>query len=313
VRFSVVIPLYNKAAFIRRSLDSVLLQTLEDYEIIVVDDGSTDGGPDLVAGYDNHRIKLVRQENRGVSATRNRGIGEASGKWIAFLDADDAWKPNYLQKILMLTEKYPEAGAYATAYEIIMHSGKVVYPKYKAIPPSPWQGLLSNYFHSALGAPPVWTSATTVPKHIINKVGGFHLGVPLGEDLDMWGRIALRYPIAFCNEIAASYIQDDKHPGSRHHYYFTNPEATFVRTAKEAIRRDDIKAVNLKDLHEYMTKLQIYIGYDCLVEGRNPSVARKILLRTSPTTSRLKWIKYRTLLQTYLSGQLMRSVYNNKP
>ena len=312
VRFSVVIPLHNKAGFIRRSLDSVLLQTIEDYEIIVVDDGSTDDGPDIVDGYNDPRIKLFRQENRGVSATRNRGIGEAGGKWIAFLDADDAWKPNYLQKILVLAEQYPQAGAYATAYEIIMPSGKVVHPKYKAIPPPPWQGLLASYFYSAVGIPPLCSSATAVPKHVIKTVGGFPVDVPLGEDLDMWGRIALRYPIAFCNEVAASYIQDDKHPGNRHHYYFTNPEASFVRTANEAIRRNEINAVNLKDLHEYLAKLQIYIGYDCLVEGGNPTVARQILLRTSPATSRLKWIKYRTLFQTYLSERLMRSVYNKK-
>jgi glycosyltransferase involved in cell wall biosynthesis len=312
ITVSVVIPLYNKARFIKRALDSVLMQTRSVYEVIVVDDGSTDEGPNLVAKYNDRRIKLIRQENHGVSAARNRGIEVAEGQFIAFLDADDVWKPSYLEIIATLTERYPEAGAYATAYEIVRRDGRVVRPKYEGVPPPPWRGILPCYFRSALGIPPICASAATVPKQVIQRVGGFPIGVPLGEDLDMWGRIALRYPIAFCNEVGASYIQDDNHPGSRHHYYFTNPEATFVRTAKEVIRQNDIKAINLKDLHEYMTKLQIAIGYDCLVEGGNPLVARKILLKTSPATSRLRWRKYRTLLQTYLPVKFLRTVYNRK-
>jgi glycosyltransferase involved in cell wall biosynthesis len=313
LRISVVIPLYNKEPYIARAIGSVLNQTVQDFEIVVVDDGSTDRGRLKVEEFKNPCIRLIRQENAGVSAARNRGIEEAEGNWIAFLDADDAWKPNYLETISRLIDQYPEAGAYATAYEIILPNGKIVRPKYHAIPPPPWQGLLTSYFRSAMGNPPVWSSATTVPKHVFHKVGGFAEGVPIGEDLDMWGRIALRYPIAFRNEVSASYIQDDRHPGSRHHYYLTNPEAVFVRTAKEAIRRDDFKTVNLKELHEYMTKLQIAVGYDCLIEEGNPAVARKILLKTSPATSRLKWKKYRALFQTYIPGQLMRTVYSKKP
>jgi len=311
--FSVIIPLYNKSRFIKRSLDSVFLQTRGDYEIIVVDDGSTDEGPEAVAGYGDRRIRLIRQENSGVSAARNSGIMAASGKYVAFLDADDVWKPSYLRVVGSLIERYPEAGAYATAYEIVRQDGRVVRPKYDAIPQPPWAGILPSYFRSAIGVPPVWTSATTVPIHVIQKVGGFPIGVPLGEDLDMWGRIALRYPIAFCNDVCATYIQDDPHPGGRQHYYFTNPEAPFVRTANEAIQRDCTKAVNLKDLYEYMAKLQIAVGYDCLVEGGNPAAARKILLRTRPATSRLKWRKYRTLLQTYFPVRLLKAVYSKKP
>ncbi|MGC1456589.1 MAG: glycosyltransferase family A protein [Nitrospirota bacterium] len=300
---SVIIPLFNKARFIRRSLDSVLMQTIKDYEVIVVDDGSTDDGPEIVAGYGDRRIRLIRQENRGVSAARNAGIKAASGHYIAFLDADDTWKTNYLEIVASLIERYPGAGAYATAYEIVRRNGMVVRPEYKGVPRQPWQGLLPSYFRSSLGTPPVCSSATTVPKYVIHEVGFFPVGIPLGEDLDMWGRIALRYPIAFCNKIGASYIQDDQHPGSRHHYYITNPEAVFVRSAREAIGRGEIRTADLSDLTEYMVKLQLAVGYDCLVEGGNPAAARKILLNTRPATAHLKWKKYRTLLQTYLPGK----------
>lgn len=308
--FSVIIPLYNKARFIKRALDSVLRQTTGDYEIIVVDDGSTDEGPEAASSYKDRRIKLIRQRNQGVSAARNRGIEEAEANFIAFLDADDLWRPNYLEIIATLIEQCPGAGAYATAYDTIMPDGKVVRPKYHSIPPPPWQGLLSSYFRAALGHPPVWTSATTVPKHIFHEVGFFPVGVAIGEDLDMWGRIALRYPIAFSTANGASYFQDDalRHE-CRKLYFSTVPEAVFARTAAEAIRRGDTRSVDLKELYEYLTKIQLALGYDCLVYDQNPITARKILLKTSPESLRFKWRKYRILIQTYLPGLFAKSTY----
>lgn len=103
-KISVVIPLYNKGAFIRRALNSVFTQTFEDYEVIVVDDGSTDDGPNIVASFDAIRLRVIRQENSGPGATRNRGINNALGEYIAFLDADDEWLPDYLEKSYRILE-----------------------------------------------------------------------------------------------------------------------------------------------------------------------------------------------------------------
>jgi glycosyltransferase involved in cell wall biosynthesis len=312
VHFSIVIPLYNKARFIKRSLDSVLMQTLGDYEVIVIDDGSTDDGPDLVAGYSDHGIRLIRQENRGVSAARNRGIAEAQGEWIAFLDADDTLKPHYLQTIMGLIRRFPDAGAYATAYEIIMPNGKIIYPKYEAIPLPPWEGLLPSYFRSALGPPPVCTGAVTIHKNLFNAVGMFPVGIPVGEDLDMWGRIALRYPIAFSWLVGTSYRQDDRTRGNRAFFYFTNQEATFVRTAREAIEKSEVGSVMISELREYMAKLQIDIGRLCIIDGRNPMIARTIVFNTSPTTARLKRRRCALLLQSLFPLKLMKIVYQVK-
>jgi glycosyltransferase involved in cell wall biosynthesis len=306
VLFSVVITLYNKARFIRRALDSVLMQTWSDYEIIIVDDGSTDEGPDMVARYANPRIKLFRQENSGVSTARNSGIEAAKGEFIAFLDADDLWKPDYLKIIAMLIDQYPGAGAYATAYEIILPEGKVLRPKYEAIPPPPWQGLLPSYFRAAMGIPPVWTSATTVPKHVFQSVGGFAAGVPVGEDLDMWGRIALKYPIVFSTESCASYCKEDEHYIKRARHYFTNPEPEFVRSAMAALERGSVKSTDRADLYEYIAKLRIMAGCECLLDGGDPVTARRILAETFPRTLGLKLKKQRAILQTRLPDTFVR-------
>ena len=102
---SVVIPLYNKAPYIDRALRSVLAQTFQDFEVIIVDDGSTDGGAKIVKSTTDKRIKLIQQKNSGVSAARNRGIQESKSKLIAFLDADDEWKSRFLEVILRLRKK----------------------------------------------------------------------------------------------------------------------------------------------------------------------------------------------------------------
>ena len=307
VDFTVVIPLYNKARFIGRALDSVLRQRVSQHDIVVVDDGSTDEGPDLVMAYRDPRIRLIRQANQGAASARNRGIKAARGKYIAFLDGDDVWKPNYLELISSMIRRYPAAGAYATAYEIIRPDGRSVMPKFQAIPDPPWEGILPRYFRSCLAHQPVWTSATTVPKRIFWELGGFPAGIAVGEDLDMWGRIALKYPIAFSTAVGASYYQDDEQRHRiRETFFHGNPEAVFVRSANEAIRRGEVGSVDLQDLHEYMTKIQIDLANDCLVNDQNPDSARQILLKTRPHSRRFRWRKYRMLMQTYFPGFITR-------
>ncbi len=118
-RVSIIIPLYNKAPYVRRSLDSIAAQTFSDFEVIVVDDGSTDGGGRIIEDYPDTRFRLVTQPNAGPGAARNRGIAEAQGDFIAFLDADDEWLPEYLSESLRLLEQYgPEVGCVTSCYFI---------------------------------------------------------------------------------------------------------------------------------------------------------------------------------------------------
>src|SRR5574344_1047459 len=113
---SVVIPLYNKERYIERALRSVLNQTFGDFEIVVVNDGSTDASVSVVEGIEDSRIRIINQKNGGVSAARNRGIEESKYDIVAFLDADDVWKENHLSVIAELIDKYPACGVFATSY-----------------------------------------------------------------------------------------------------------------------------------------------------------------------------------------------------
>jgi glycosyl transferase family 2 len=116
MKVSVVVPLYNKAPTIQRTLDSILGQTFADFELIVVDDGSTDGGAEVVEGCRDPRVRLIRQSNAGPGAARNRALAEANGQYAAFLDADDEWLPQFLHKSIALLEQFPQAAMVASGY-----------------------------------------------------------------------------------------------------------------------------------------------------------------------------------------------------
>lgn len=208
---SVVIPLYNKEKQIRATLESVLAQTFSDYEIIIVNDGSTDRSAEEAALVHDSRIRLIHQKNTGVSAARNRGIEAARGEFIAFLDADDRWKPEYLQTQYELTQRYPECSVFACNYEFVDAQGQVRSTIIRKLPFLGEHGMLSNYFEVAsCSNPPLWTSAVMVRKESILSIGGFPLGIKSGEDLLTWARLACRFRIAFCKNILVQFVYDKK-------------------------------------------------------------------------------------------------------
>ena len=218
---TVVIPLYNKAPFISRTLDSVAAQTYTDYEVIVVDDGSTDGSPEIAANHQlstinyqlstdsklstlNSKLKLIRQTNAGVSAARNRGIAEAQGEYIAFLDADDEWKPDYLATQISLVEKYPQCDVFATNYEFQDEKGRMTPTIIRKLPFESEDGELTNYFEVAsCSHPPICSISIMVRKSAIESIGGFPVGIKSGEDLLTWARLAARYRIAYSKGVKA--------------------------------------------------------------------------------------------------------------
>lgn len=208
---SVIIPLYNKAASIASTLECVRSQSFADWEAVVVDDGSTDGSGDIVNTINDSRIRLIHQHNAGVSAARNRGIQEAKGEFIAFLDADDEWDKEYLAAQYELTKKYPDCDVFAMNYEFQDINGKKTPTIINKLPFKDVDGVLSNYFEVAsCSHPPLWTSAVMVRKSAFQNIEGFPVGIKSGEDLLTWARLACRYKIAYCKTPLATFVFDPK-------------------------------------------------------------------------------------------------------
>jgi len=232
VAVSVVIPLYNKAQFVERAIQSVLRQTIQDFEIIVVNDGSTDNGHEIVQQMTDERIRLIRQTNAGVSAARNRGITESRSNLVAFLDSDDEWMPELLATILDLRRSYPEAGAYATGYMIANAQGCLSLFRPRRLRCTEWTGIIPDYFRLGIGC--VWSSAVAVSRNVFAKTGMFRTGITFGEDLDMWFRIALRFDIAYSATPMAIWHQDAMNRASNRIHEVTSP----LRNSLAEIQRD---------------------------------------------------------------------------
>lgn len=204
---SVIIPLYNKVSDVGRSLRSVIRQTYVNFELIVINDGSTDRGPEIVREVDDPRIRLIDQQNAGVSVARNRGVQEAKSDLVAFLDADDEWQPDFLETIMRLHANHPECAVFATNYFFRDVNGTLRQPIYRGgMPSGHWEGVLNNYFEIASQSdPPLWSSAIAVKKEALKAIGGFPVGVTSGEDLLTWARLAVSNSIAYCSRPLATF------------------------------------------------------------------------------------------------------------
>ena len=203
---SVIVPLYNKEDLIAISIGSVLKQSYKDYEIIVVNDGSTDKSIDMVKAFNDERIRIINQKNAGVAAARNKGIEEAKGKFIAFLDADDEWKEDYLVTQMELAEKYPQCDVFATNYEFCDANGKKTKTIIRGIQFQEESGVLNNYFEVASKShPPICSISIMVRTNAVLSIGGFPIGIKSGEDLLTWARLAVKYKIAYSKKACSIY------------------------------------------------------------------------------------------------------------
>jgi glycosyltransferase involved in cell wall biosynthesis len=172
----------------------------------VIDDASVDNGPQIVQSFTDTRIRLLRQENNmGVSAARNRGIDEARYEWIAFLDADDEWKNDFLETILELMIKYPDCAACATSYEYIYErTGRVARPLINNVDPG-WSGSIEDYFSANADAQIFCTDSIVVKRSALYDVGGFPIGMPRGQDTFVWVNLFMKHKLAFINLSKAIY------------------------------------------------------------------------------------------------------------
>lgn len=207
-KVSVVIPLYNKEQYIARSVESVLAQTERYFELIVVDDGSSDTGPEWVSQCPDSRVQMISIPNSGVSVARNTGAAHARAEWIAFLDADDAYEPRFLEVLLALALRCPEAALVASAYCEVREDGSASNQNWQLLPTDPRGDYVQDFFAASMHASPVCSSAVMIRRSVFEDVGGFPPHLRLGEDLDLWFRIASRHRIAWCPQVLARYYRD---------------------------------------------------------------------------------------------------------
>ncbi len=211
MKFSVVIPLYNKARYVAKAIQSVLSQTYTDFELVVVDDGSRDASAEIalksIEGYENCR--LVKQQNAGVSMARNNGVSASHGEYLCFLDADDWWDPQFLQEISELIAEFPDAGIYGTNYTIVNETKQKTRIAPVGVEPGFEKGYI-NYcqVYAKTLAMPLWTGAVCMPRKVFDEMEGFPKGIKLGEDFLLWIRIALKHQVVFLNKSLAFYNQD---------------------------------------------------------------------------------------------------------
>lgn len=206
MRFSVIIPLYNKAPYIEKALRSVLAQSFKDYEIVVVDDGSTDGSGEIaetVLSQSSSKYNIIYQPNAGVSTARNNGVSASHGDYICFLDADDWWAPIFLERMEWLIKEYPEAGIYGTNYYYVKNGRQRV-----CVTTAETGYIDYCKVYAEKLQMPLTSISTALTRRVFDEFGGFRPVLKLGEDFDLWIRIALKYKVAFLNEPLAFYFQN---------------------------------------------------------------------------------------------------------
>jgi len=199
---SVVIPVYNKSKYIAQTVESVLQQNFDDFEIILINDGSTDRSGEILSLLHNDKIRVFHQNNKGVSYTRNRGVSLAKSDLIAFLDADDYWYPNHLAVIHQLAKKFEKAAFFSTAYEIKYHDELIREIAFEQF--SEEGDLLSRYYQYITGPHLFFTSNFAVRKNIFEKEGGFNEQIH-GEDIELFLRLGIKYAMAYSKTLTLRY------------------------------------------------------------------------------------------------------------
>jgi len=288
---SVVIPLYNKENEIDRAIKSVLNQTISPKEIIVIDDGSKDRSRQVAEKIQDARLRVISQPNAGECGARNRGIIEAQYPLIGFLDADDEWKPDFLERIESLILDFPTAGAFATSAQIQKPDGTITYPKLGNLPSEPWSGLTPNFFELFQHGYAFNASSIVIPKKILKEVGMFPEGIKISGDVACWVNIAIRYPIAFVSSPSVIYHQEAQNRVGN--IYKPVNEMPYIQPILTALETGKLPLSMKDEALEFIAQKQIMVAVENIMSG-NPGYARKLLNSVRRTSKyRQDWLKWR--------------------
>jgi glycosyltransferase involved in cell wall biosynthesis len=260
---SVIIPTYNRAVYLIEAIQSTLAQTYTDFEVIVVDDGSTDGTREALTHFiANGTIRYFYQDNRGEAAARNKGIGEARGEYIAFLDSDDLFCPEHLARHVKYLALHPEVGLVHSDFSKFDQNGEDLGER-----DTTWfSGWI--YPHILL----YWSTliaidTVMVPCRVLEEIGGFDKSLRWATDLDMWRRIARRYPFGASREVQAKVRV---HPGNVSKDRGIAAEAFLIYLNKAFADDPDLsKGFRRRAL----AKMYAYAAYNLLGEGKESEMA----------------------------------------
>ena len=257
MRFSVIMPLFNKAPYVAKAIGSVLAQTFGDFELVIVDDGSKDDSVEnaLVAIEGKENCRLIRQQNMGVSMARNNGVAASQGDFLCFLDADDWWEPTFLEEMDKFITDYPNAGIYGANYTIVNDTRHKTRIASVGVDNGFDEGYI-NYcqVYAKTMYMPLWTGAVCVPRMVFDEMQGFPQGIKLGEDFLLWIRIAKCHKVAFLNKPLAYYNQDVEatSKGVKHRGYEPDSFMTFYFDQFEEAEKTN------PDLKILLDRLRVY-------------------------------------------------------
>lgn len=316
MNFSIVIPLYNKEKYVAKTIQSILSQTFQEFEIVIVDDGSTDQSVNEIKKINDDRIRIISQQNAGVSAARNRGIAEAKYDLITFLDADDLWEKDFLETIMNLQIKYPSCSIFAVNYKVLSNDGKMKTPLINGLPEDFKDGILQNYFKIASQSDPVICSISlAVRKETIESIGGFPIGIRAGEDLLTWARLAARYDIAYSIEPKAVFNRLDE--GINIAPRIPDEHDRVGQELRKLLTNEDQSRLNgLKDYIAYWHKIRMAIFIRL---GKSKEAKREFYKMSEFTQKNLKFFIYALLIYSpawmrkFLNSSLLQlNVYRRK-
>lgn len=306
MKFSIVIPLFNKAPYIESALASVFAQTEQDFEIIVVDDGSTDGGADLVAAHADPRVRLFSQPNAGVSATRNRAISMANGEWVAFLDADDWHHPCYLQSLVAAQNLHPAVDVVATQYVPVADSPELWPPTWAVSAKLVAAGsveLIENLPARWMKGATFTTSSICIRTTRLQQMQPcFAVGESQGEDLDMWFRVAEKSPVAWIKRPLVAYRSSVAGSLS-----VTNQRlvlAPFLQRIRARALSGEMTDAQARSALKMVADQEISMARDALASGRRME-AVSLLLSGHGFASRKRWW-FTAAMAVFVPGELVR-------
>lgn len=300
IRYSVIVPLYNKGPYVEQTVRSVLRQTVSALEVLVVDDGSTDDGPARVlhlAAQDD-RVRLLRQANAGVSRARNHGIEQARGEWVAFLDADDLWHPQVLEGHDHIRQRWPQAEFTGISYREIEEGQETFHLDPAPVASGSWPAPaplqdMAGFMRAGLE---FFTGSVAVAASLLNRTGiRFPVGESFGEDLDTWLRLAEHRDMVFMRVRLVEYLHVPGSLGVVNHKTLAM-EAPFIERLRLRSLDPQVPERFRRSYTHYVRHCRVTRARQLHAAGRTREALQHLWSAGVPNADRRWWVTLALLL-----------------